>query len=231
MSGIILTVSARMPRALARGRWLVLVRPVICGIALSQLFGCVSSGEIIPLEIRQGRPMLKKTVPEAERLKVAVIPFEDQRPDTSRIGTRRDWLGSKTPLTIKGGNLGDILAEVFVDYLRNRHGWHTWVAKPGVVPPDGGPDITFSGTVVAFGADAAPGLGGTDLTVTAQIHMKAQHAVVQQSAVVRLEDVETQWVFWFEPRELETLVSSALRKNMEKFMSQVEVDRRSLRLK
>jgi len=119
---------------------------------------------------------------------------------------------------------------MLVDYLKNRHGWHTWIAKPGVVPPDGRPDITLSGTVVAFGVEAVPGFGRTKLTVTSQIQVKALHAGDQESVALKLDNTEIQWGFWFERGNLEALVNTTVRKNMEQFMSHVTVDGRSLRM-
>ncbi len=231
MMSLTLTTHLRALRILTRGGWLVLVPSVSCWILLLTLLGCASSPEVIPLEIRQGRPMLKKTLPEGQGLNVAVIPFEDQRADTSRVGIRRDWLGDETTFTIEGAPLGDILAEMFVDYLKRRQGWNAWIAKPGIVQPDGGPDVTLSGKVVDFSADAEPGFGVTDMTVTARFLISGQHPVDQRSVVVTVDAIDSSWAFGFEPSDLEALLNATLREDLEQFMSQVLVEGRSLRLK
>ena len=220
----------RAPRILTRGRWLGLVPSISCWILLLTLLGCASSPEVIPLEIRQGRPMLKQTLPEGQRLNVAVIPLEDQRADTSRVGHRRDWLGDETTFTIEGGTLGDILAQMIVDYLKQRQGWNAWIVKPGIVPPEGGPDVTLSGRVVDFSATAEPGFGRTNMTVKERFLITGQHPVDHRSVVVTVDATESSWAFWFEPRDLEALLNATLRKDLEQFRSQVVVEERRLRL-
>lgn len=69
-----------------RRRWRNRVQLLICGIVLSLSLGCAPSTAIMPLEICQGPMALTKTLHEAERLKVAVVLFEDRRTDTSRSG-------------------------------------------------------------------------------------------------------------------------------------------------
>jgi hypothetical protein len=231
MMSLALTTDQRALCMLKREGRLMPVPSVICWILLLTLLGCASSHEIVPLEVRQGRPMLKKTLPAGQRLNVAVMPFEDQRADTSLIGIRRDWLGDETTFTIEGGRLGDILAEMFVDYLKQRQGWNAWIVKRGIVSPDGGPDITLSGKVVDFSAAAEPGFGVTDMTVTAQFLITGQHPVDQRSVVVAVDAIESSWAFGFERRDLEALLNATLRKELEQFMSQVVVEERRLRLK
>lgn len=191
--------------------------------------GCAPAQEVIHLEIRRSPPMLKKWLPVAETHRIAVIPFEDQRADTTRIGTRRDWLGNETPLTVGENLFGDMIAEVLVDYLKNREGWKAWIVKPGVVSPKGGSDLTVSGTVVAFEAKADPGFARTLLTVTSQIQMTALSPVDQHPVVATIADQETRWVFWYEPADLEGLTNALLRKMMEQFVAQVSVDGRGLK--
>lgn len=221
----------RAPRLLTRDRWLGRM-PLVCGwILLLTLLGCASSPEVIPLEIRQGRPMLKQTLPEGQRLNVAVIPFEDHRADTRRLGIRRNWLSDETTFTIEGGPLGDMFAQMIVDYLKQRQGWNAWIVKPGIVPPDGGPDVTLSGTIVGFSAAAKPGFGRTDMTVTARFLITGRHPADQRSLVVTVDATESSWAFWFEPHDLEALLNATLRKDLEQFLSQVVAEKRSLRVK
>lgn len=231
MNGLGHSLSIQVQRVFMIGGRLVLLRLVVSWMALSQILGCVPSGEYVPVEIRQGEPILTKTLSESERLRVAVIPFEDRRADTGRIGTRYHRLGGETAVTIKGGTLGDILAEVFVEYLKKRHGWHAWIAKPGVAPPDEGPDITLSGAVTVFEADAVPGFGGTRLRVTSVIQLKARHSVDRPTIDVTCGDTETLRPLWFEWRDLEALINATVQSNAGQFMSQTIVEDRGLSVK
>ena len=223
--------TVRTPHAWTSVGWRVLACSVIGSIALSQFLGCAPSRDSIPLEIREGRPMLMKTFAESERLKVAVVPFEDQRADTSLIGFRKERCGRRTPLTVKGGDLGRSIAEVLVEDVKNRSGWQAWIAKPGVLEPEGGPDVTFNGKVLAFEASATPGFGGTNLAVTVRIEISPRHAVDQRLLVAVSEGIETRRVFWFELNDLKDLVNSTIRKAIDQYMSQMVVDRTSLQQK
>lgn len=228
MSNCIPLESRQASGIMTRGGRPVLAWPVICWVILLTLQGCGPSRELISLEIRKRPQILAATVPESRRLKVAVAPFEDQRIETGRIGTRVDWFGAQTPVTIEGGSLGDMLAERFVEYLKRRHGWDAWIVKPGVVPPDGGPDVVLSGTVVAFAAEAVSGFAVTDLTVTTELHIiTGRQPVDQQSTPVTVKETESDWVFRFDPRDLEVLLDHTLLKGMDQFMLQVVLEGRS----
>lgn len=195
----------------------VLACPVMCFFVLFQLQGCTPSRDFVALEIRKARPVLKRTVSEVERLKVAVVPFEDRRADTRRIGTHRSWLGTLTAWTVVGDDVGDIVAEVIVDHLRRAFGWEAWIVRPGILQPDGGADITITGTVLLFEANAAPRFGDTDLAVTTHLHLKATEIVSQRVTSETIEETVTQRVFGFEPRDLEFLINSTLRRQMDRF--------------
>lgn len=189
--------------------------------SLFQLQGCAPSRDFTALEIRNTRPMLKRTVPESEQLKVAVVPFEDRRDDTRGIGTRRDWLGISTTWTVVGDYVGDMIAEVVVDHLKRSFGWQAWIVRPGILQPDGGADITITGTILAFEATVGPAFGDRNLSVTTHIRLNASETVHNRSISEAIEDTVTHRVFWFEPRDLEYLINSTLRKQMDRFRLQL----------
>lgn len=224
MSGIVVTASVRKTPLRGKGRWRALVHPIICCLALVQLGSCAHSGDILPLEIRQGRPVLKKTLPESKRIKVAVIPFADQRADPRLVGSRRDWFGGRTSLTVEGGDLGGSIAEVLVEEVKNRCGWHAWVAKPGVHQPEGETDVELHGTIAFFELSAAPGFWGTELAATVRIEINARHAADRRPFSSVAEGIESRWAFWFERSDLESLANLTTRKALERFMAQMVGD-------
>ena len=202
-----------------RRGWLSCAMRLMCGIVLSQSLGCASSTAIMPLEIRQGPTILAKTLPEAERLKVAVVPFEDRRTDTTRIGTRIHRLGGHTALTVEGNRLGVIIAEVVVEYLKRSLGWQAWVITPGALQPDA--DLTITGTIRMFEAKAVPKFGRTTLTVTARMHTSAQETAGRRSVMETIDETASELVWWFEPRDLEVLINSTIRKHVERLSLQL----------
>lgn len=199
-------------------------RPVLCALALAQSVACSTSGEMLPLEIRLGPSLPSRTVPAAQRLKVGIAPFEDRRADTSRIGIRRDWLGGEALVTVEGSQLGEVIAEMAVDYVKKRQGWDAWIAKPGVPLPSGGPDVMLEGSITAFAVEAVPGLGGTDLTATVQMTVEARRLPAGWTGVVTLARTDRQRVFSFAREDLEALVNATVRKSLESFLAQVAVE-------
>lgn len=200
---------------------IVLACPVMWFFVLFQLQGCSPSRDFMALEIRNAQPMLKRTVPEAERLKVAVVPFEDRRADTTSIGSRQDWLGTRTTWTVAGDDLGEKAAEVVVDHLKRSFGWQAWIVRHGILEPEEGPDITITGTILTFEATAAPGFGDTTLSVTTHIRLNASETVSRRSISESIEDTVTHRVLWFEPRDLELLINSALRSHLDRLSHQL----------
>jgi len=193
----------------------------MCVFSLFELQGCAPSRDFVALEIRNSPPMLKRTVPEAERLRVAVVPFEDRRTDTRGIGMRRDWMGTSTTWTVVEDSLGDMIAEVVVDHLKRSFGWKAWIVRPGILQPDGGADITITGTILTFEATVGPGFGDTNLSVTTHMRLNASETVSHRSISESIEDTVTHRVLWFEPRDLEHLINSTIRKQMDRFRLQL----------
>jgi len=221
-----------MSRPGTQEKWLGIVCAVICSIGMAQLMGCAPARGVMPLEIRQTGSILHKVIPDAERLKVAVAPFEDRRDDTSVVGFRRNWLGQKTSLTMERGDLGSLVAEVWVEDGRHRRGWEAWLAKPGVLEPKDGADFLLKGKILTFEASASPGFGGTNLTASVRIEVELtdRRAADHGPLVVVAEGTESRWVFWFERNDLERLLNSTIKRAMatDQFMSQAAVDGRSL---
>jgi hypothetical protein len=210
-------------RVLTEGGWLGVVRLIICCVALMEFVGCAHSESILSLEIRQGRPALKRTLPESKRVKVAVDPFEDRRVDTRLIGFQRDWLGAKTSLIVEGSDLGNSIAEVLVEEVKNRCGWEAWVAKPGVHEPEQGPDVTLHGMIEFFEISVAPGFVGTDLAAAVRIEINARYTGGRRSSHAVAESVESDWAFSFERKDLERFANSTLRKAFDRFIVQAVV--------
>lgn len=221
-----------MSRPGTQEKWLGIACAVICSIGMAQLMGCAPARGVMPLEIRETGPILKKMLPEAERLKVAVAPFEDRRDDTSVVGFRRNCLGRKTPLTMERGDLGSLVAEVWVEDGRHRRGWEAWLAKPGVLEPRDGADFVLKGKILAFEANASPGFGRTNLTASVRIEVELtdRRAAGHGPLVVVAEGTESRWVFWFERNDLERLLNSTIKRAMasDQFMARAAVDGRSL---
>lgn len=128
-------------------------------------------------------------------------------------------LSGQTALTVEGNPLGALIAEVAVDYLNRSLGWQAWLITPGLPQP--GADLTITGAIFMFEANSAPGFGITNLTVTTRMRMNAKETAGQRSVTEMIDETANEVVWWFEPRDLEVLMNSTIRKHLERLYFQL----------
>jgi len=99
--------------------------PVAVGLLL--LLGCSGKGDIIPMNLT---PKMQTDTTSAVQVvkpmagpRVMVIPFEDGRPDRTKVGSRSSMWGGDTYFNVSSGSAGEETAQAFADYLK-RKGWH-----------------------------------------------------------------------------------------------------------
>lgn len=204
---------------------------LVVGLSLQVLAGCAAQGVVVDLEIRGNQPLFR-TAPSCQaRLTVAIVPFVDKRWDRSRLGTRTDWLGSPTTFRVVGDDLGEMIALDLIDYLRRRMGWRTWIAKPGVTPPEGGADVIISGSVLEAAADAPSRPWGTVISVRTAIMVKLQNQRNGSTFHLVASDRGAQRVLWFEPQDVVHALQQSLRKGFEKLIAESIADHPAFQLK
>lgn len=203
----------------------------VLGLGLFSLTGCAGEETIINLEIRGLPPAVSVVAPQGGRLKVAVVPFTDARAEPGPVGTHRHLGWGEVPFTVLGTELGEEVAFVLIDELKYKKGWDVWLAKPGITAPEGGPDVTINGQVVRFVANARPGFGFTEITVTTELAVQAQS--VQDGTEVRLALVGdgSRRLVSFEQEDMEELINAALRESLKTLLEETKVEHRALRLK
>lgn len=199
-------------------------------IGLPVLAGCAGTGEIVNLDVRAMPLAVGAPAPAGPALKVAVVPLEDRRPGHQRLGVRTHLGGGVTYFDLPGGRPGETVARVIADYLQQK-GWQAWVRKTGMAEPEGGADVTLTGQLVAFSANAKSRFGSTGITVETRLAIQGLNAADRSTTSMTLDGARTDSVFWFEPRDVEDLLNETLRDSLTKLMTDTKVEQRSLRLK
>jgi hypothetical protein len=199
------------------------------GLAAWALAGCITADPVIPLEVRTLPPALYAAVSHRQRLQIAVPPFEDARPAESRLGSRLPLWGDVSYFNLKGGEVGQVVAQVFADYLRLRMGWGAWLAKPGVKPPDGGAAFTLSGRVLAFETEVRSWLPATRIEARTQLEIRAVNGAGADPVILVLEGAESRWTLGFDPKDVQASLNQALLNSFETFVVQTAVEEGKLR--
>lgn len=114
-------------------------RLLIC-VGMLALGGCAGKGERINIAIPGGPPDGGTISIAAPGPRIAVLPFEDQRPNQTHLGTQSHLWDGVSYFDLPSGTVAKAAAQAFVDYL-NRQGWKASMAR---TPGSDGADITIS---------------------------------------------------------------------------------------
>lgn len=128
------------------------------------LAGCATKSQVVHLDIRPIQPTSVAAASKGDSLSVAVVAFEDARPEKSRLGVRHHFWGGETYFDVPGGKPGDVVSRAVADYLKQK-GWQTAMAMADGAAASGGPDVTFSGKLLSFSVDADSKFLRTRITV------------------------------------------------------------------
>jgi len=161
-------------------------------------------------------------------VKVVVIPFQDDRSDRTKLGTRHTRWGSDQVLTVKSGTIGEATAKAFADYLA-RKGWRAeYVASAGQT---GGADVVISGKILELSVDAHGMVGSTDIAAKNKLTVLAANQADGSSITSTNSHTGDYTVFWYAPEDGEEILKEVLELNFEKFMSSTKFDGAALRFR
>ncbi len=110
-------------------RWISML--ACCVLALA---GCAGNGEVLPIQIQGPQVESAEGGKPGETLTVAVRPFEDLRSDNERLGTRKDFWGGESAFQVAGGQAGERVAQMLVDFLKAK-GWGAELVSPSAEAP------------------------------------------------------------------------------------------------
>jgi uncharacterized lipoprotein YajG len=200
--------------------WLIFV-----GVGL--LAGCAGKGETVMLNVQAVPPKQVASAPQPP-LKVVVIPFEDLRAEKGWLGTRTHLWGGTTHFNVAGGPIGDVVARVLVDHLRQ----HGLEASMSAGPPmEQKPDVTIKAQIQDLLANAKSAFGSTEITVRVKVALQAQNAADGSTARLALNGAGVQRVFWFEHKDVQKLLNEVLQESFEKLMADMKFENRTLQVR
>lgn len=202
------------------------LRNMMC-VGFVALVGCAGKGERIDIHIPTGASTGTLSSVAAPGPRIAVLPFEDQRTNAAHLGTRSHLWGGVSYFNLPSGTVAKAVAQSFVDYL-NRQGWKASLARTA---GSDGADITIAGTLKRLSVDAQSGVMHTDLTATNalsfQITNHTDESIVRESVSGDGSDR----VFWFDPEDAQHLLADLHESNFKKFLTDLKVEGRAIRLK
>ena len=207
--------------------------PVAVGLLL--LLGCSGKGDIIPMNLT---PKMQTDTTSAVQVvkpmagpRVMVIPFEDGRPDRTKVGSRSSMWGGDTYFNVSSGSAGEEAAQAFADYLK-RKGWQAQYAKTAPAASEAGPDVVLSGKILELAVDARRGVFLTDIEARTKLVIQASNRE-DNSSLVRTDAHSGSHdnVLWFEPQDGESILSEVLEKNFERFVVNPKFEDRGIRFR
>jgi hypothetical protein len=199
---------------------LYIVTLVVLGVA-----GCAGKGERIDVAI----PGNWTAAPAASSAgpRIAVLPFDDQRVNQSRLGQRDHLWGGNSYFDVPKGTVSAASAQALVDYL-NRRGWRASLAN---APGRDGADVTILGTITDLSIDAKSRFMHTDLSAKSSLAFQITNHSDDSIVRERVSGAATNQVFWFTADDAQSLFTDLLESNFQKFMSDVRIEGRAIRLK
>lgn len=196
--------------------------------SLVWLGGCAGKGEEIPMNVGIAPAATAAAAASVSSVKVAVIPFQDDRSDRTKLGTRHSLWGADQIYTVKSGTIGEATAKAFADYL-TRKGWRAQYAASANQAE--GADVVISGKILELSADAHGVVGSTDITAKNKVTVQAANQEDGSSITSTNSHTGNYTVFWYAPEDGEELLSEVLERNFEKFMSSTKFDGAALRFR
>lgn len=206
-----------------RGRLTTRGVTLLLWMAALALSGCAGSDPLVALEIRRLPAALLVPVVKPDGLLVSVGPFEDARAGDRLLGRYHPIWGKEILLTADGGDLGDVVAQVFATYLKNEQGWRAWFGKSTVGQPDGGADVRLSGQILECEVRVRNWALVRWISVRTRLAVEVANRTEAQPARILLAGSADDWFFSFDPRRGEEVVTEALLQAFQQFTETTKV--------
>ena len=186
--------------------------------------GCAATGERMDVKIGT-KPAMDAKPAATSAVKVAVVPFQDDRTDRSRLGSRQHLWGGESTFALPSGTVGEASARAFADYLKQK-GWQAALATNGT-----GADITLSGKLLDVAVDAKSSIGRTALTGRNKMVVQVDNAADGSKVRETITGIGNNTVFWFDPEDAEELLNDLYAQNFERFLADTKLDGKVLKLR
>ncbi|MDO9118724.1 MAG: hypothetical protein Q7U39_12250 [Nitrospira sp.] len=200
-------------------------RILLC-IGMLVLGACAGKGERIDVAIPGITPG-GGTASATPGPRIAILPFEDQRLNQAHLGTRSHLWGGISYFDLPSGSAAKATAQALIDYL-NRQGWKTFMAR---TRGSDGADITIAGTIQSLSVDAKSGFMHTDLTATNALAFQIINHTDESIVREKVSGTGSDRVFWFDQEDAQHLTTDLFETNFKKFLGDLKIEGRTIRLK
>lgn len=197
----------------------VLALCVAWGLAGNALLGCTSQREMLRVQVWTPSVVARADNFGVNPIGVAVAPFEDRRPDTSRLGTAVSLLRGRIPVKELCGSLGEQAALAITDYLQRRSGWQAWIDKPGVSLPQGDPPLRISGQILDWVVEARSWLVATRITARIMLSIEARDGTDDAPVRMVIQEREGRWTIPADQPAIEDVMTSTLHKVLDRMLA------------
>ena len=202
-----------------------LLMPLIGGMGLIALIGCVRTGEVIPLRLHVVPSGVQKIVKPNEPLKVVIGEFVDGRKSQTGLGIRTHLWGGVSYFDVPGNKPTETVARLLTDYL-TADGWN--VVKEASTERA---DVVLTGTMLKLFVHAKSRVGFTEMTTKTKLAIQVKNLSDDSLVRMTLSGVGSEDVFWFDREDLEKVVNEVLTDSFGKLVEDTTVVNRMLRLK
>jgi len=169
------------------------------------LTGCQGSGTTLNFDPRALTANATHTITAStDDLTILVEPFQDARPQHTKLGLRTHLWGGVTHFNAWNGNISEGMANMAIDYLQQQH----WQASRGMkaqANENSVSDVILTGTILSLQANAKSGFGFTDITVDMRVRFEAKNTKDGSSVRMVLGANGSDSVAAFAPTDVERL--------------------------
>jgi uncharacterized lipoprotein YajG len=193
--------------------------------------GCTGTGQTINFNPHASPSSIKTEAYHDDSLTILVEPFQDKRPQKTRIGSRTHFWGGATHFTVWNGNVGEGMADLALEYLQQR-GWQAKRSPKSETDVTASPaDVILTGDVLSFAADAKSGFGFTKIDVKIQVGFEAKNAVDGSTVRMVLGANGTDTVATFDPKDVEQLTNQVAKDLFNQLFQDLTVQNKAFHLK
>jgi hypothetical protein len=202
---------------------------IIVGLLGLVLMACGGPGQTVQLSVSASSVQAPAKVQNA--LKVAVVPFEDVRPDKSTIGRWQHYVETRIDRLVPAkGSTADQITGFVADYLQLA-GFQIIRVKPGETVAPGTVDVILTGQIESYWNEAVARFLRTELKSQNRLVIRVSNASDNSTIRSVVEGEDTSKQVFFDITDLEHLDSSVLGDSVARFLADVYMADRTLKAK
>ena len=195
--------------------------------------GCGGTGKTFFLDLQQKQAAAQYQYMEPEPVRIVIEPFEDRRLEKSRLGLRTHLWGGVTYFNVAGERPGDVIVQALADRLKTRgwkdRAWTVRVASSGAVTNLNDADISISGQLLDFSANAKSRPFSTVVNTSSKMVITARNLGDQSSTIRAIEGAQSDTVVWFSEDDVQQLLAATLKDSIDRYLADTTIVQKALR--